>query len=65
MSAVSGPVPRGLRLTFMVLTLAAVTLAVAAAVRGVWFLVVIGAVFAVCNFAVLWTTRSPRDPTPS
>jgi len=59
-SALSGPVPRGLRLAFVVLTVAAATLATVAAVRGVWLLVVIGAAFAVANVAVLWTTRTPR-----
>ena len=59
-SAVSGPVPRGLRLAFVVLTAAAATLAAFAAVRGVWLLVVIGALFAVLNLGVLWTTRTPR-----
>ena len=59
-SAVSGPVPRGLRLAFVVLTVAAATLAAFAAVRGVWLLVVIGAVFALSNLVVLWTTRTPR-----
>jgi hypothetical protein len=61
-SAVSGPVPRGLRLTFVVLTVVAATLAAFAAVRGVWLLVVVGAFFALANLAVLWTTRTPSLP---
>ncbi|HZB51263.1 MAG TPA: hypothetical protein VE547_19400 [Mycobacteriales bacterium] len=60
MSAVSGPIPRGLRLAFLVLTVAAATLAAFAAVREVWFLVVVGGVFALANLAVLWATRAPR-----
>jgi hypothetical protein len=59
-SAVSGPIPRGLRLAFLVLTVAAATLAAFAAVREVWFLVVVGGVFALANLAVLWATRAPR-----
>lgn len=58
-STLSGPVPRGLRLTFLVLTAAALALAIAAAVRGVWFLTVICGLFALLNLAVLWTTRTP------
>jgi hypothetical protein len=61
-SAVSGPVPRGLRLAFVVLTVVAATLAAVAAVRGVWLLAVVGAVFAVANLGVLWTTRAPSTP---
>lgn len=61
-SAVSGPVPRGLRLTFVMLTVVAATLAAFAAVRGVWLLVVVGVFFALANLAVLWTTRT-RPPT--
>ena len=60
-SGVSGPVPRGLRLAFVVLTVAAATLAAVAAVRGVWLLVVVGAAFAVANLAVLRMTRTPRE----
>jgi hypothetical protein len=59
-SALSGPVPRGLRVAFLVLTVAAIALAVVAAVRGVWFLTVICGLFAVLNLGVLWTTRTPR-----
>lgn len=57
-STLSGPVPRGLRLVFVALTLGTLALAVAAAVKGVWLLVVIAGVFAVCNLGVLWTTRT-------
>ncbi len=59
-SAVSGPIPRGLRMAFVILTVAAATLAAFAVVREVWFLVVIGAVFALSNLAVLWATRARR-----
>ncbi|HEV7656567.1 MAG TPA: hypothetical protein VGP36_17785 [Mycobacteriales bacterium] len=65
MSAISGPVPTGLRLAFVVLTVAAIALAVFAAVRGVWFLTVICGLFAVLNLGVLWTTRSRRAPAAS
>ena len=61
-SAVSGPVPRGLRLAFVVLTVIAATLAAFAAVRGVWLLVVVGVLFALLNLGVLWTTRAPTSP---
>lgn len=61
MSAISGPVPRGLRVAFVVLTLAAAALAVVAGLRGVWFLTVICGVFAVVNLGVLWTTRTRPD----
>jgi hypothetical protein len=61
-SALSGPVPRGLRAAFVVLTLAALALAVFAGIRGVWFLTVICALFAMLNFGVLWTTRAPATP---
>ena len=64
-SAVSGPVPRGLRLTFVVLTVVAATLAAFAAVRGVWLLVVVGVLFALLNLGVLWTTRTPREQSSS
>ena len=40
-SALSGPVPGGLRVAFVVLTVAAITLAVFAGFRGVWFLTAI------------------------
>jgi hypothetical protein len=60
-SAISGPVPRGLRVAFVVLTVAAVALAVVAGLRGVWFLTMICGLFAVLNLGVLWTTRAPRD----
>ncbi len=62
MSTLSGPVPRGLRAAFVVLTVAAVALAVFAGLRGVWFLCVICGVFAVLNLGVLWTTRSAGRP---
>lgn len=57
-STLSGPVPRGLRLTFVVLTAAALALAIAAAVRGVWFLTVICGLFALLNLGVIWATRT-------
>jgi hypothetical protein len=60
-STISGPVPRGLRVAFVVLTLAAVALAVFAGLRGVWFLTAVCGLFAVLNLGVLWTTRGPRD----
>jgi hypothetical protein len=47
-------VPRGLQATFVVLTMAAVALAVVAGVRGVWFLTVICGLFAALNRGVLW-----------
>ena len=58
MSTLSGPVPGGLRMAFVVLTVAAIALAVFAGFRGVWFLTVICGLFAVLNIGVLWTTRS-------
>jgi hypothetical protein len=58
-SALSGPVPRGLRAAFVVLTVAALALAVLAGMRGVWFLTVICGLFAILNLGVLWTTRAP------
>jgi hypothetical protein len=58
-STLSGPVPRGLRVAFLLLTLAAVALAAYAGVRGVWFLTAICGLFAVLNLGVLWTTRTP------
>ena len=61
MSTLSGPVPRGLRVAFVVLTAAAIALAVFAGLRGVWFLTAICGLFAVLNLGVLWTTRGPRD----
>lgn len=64
MSAAPGQVPRGLRLTFVVLTAVAVTVAVLAVARGVWFVAVVTALLAVANLAVLWTTRT-RRPTRS
>jgi hypothetical protein len=64
-SAISGPVPRGLRVAFVVLTLAAAALAVVAGLRGVWFLTVICGVFAVLNLGVLWTTRAQPGPPPA
>jgi len=62
-SAISGPVPRGLRLAFVVLTAAAVALAIFAGLRGVWFLTAVCGLFAVLNLGVLWTTRAPREAT--
>jgi hypothetical protein len=56
-SALSGPVPGGLRVAFVVLTVAAIALAVFAGFRGVWFLTAICGLFAVLNLGVLWTTR--------
>jgi hypothetical protein len=64
-SALSGPVPSGLRVAFVVLTLAAIALAVVAGFRGVWFLTVICGVFALLNLGVLWATRTPRQSAPS
>lgn len=58
-STLSGPVPRGLRAAFLVLTVAAIALAVYAGVRGVWFLTVVCGLFAVLNLGVLWMTRTP------
>ena len=63
-SNLSGPVPRGLRLTFLVLTVVVVALAIAAAVKGVWALVVIAAVLALCNLGALWATRSTAGTPP-
>jgi hypothetical protein len=57
-SAISGPVPSGLRVAFVVLTLAAIALAVFAGFRGVWFLTAICGLFALLNLGVLWTTRT-------
>ena len=64
-SPVTGPVPRGLRIAFLVLTLAAAAFAVAAAVRGVWLLTVVCGLFALLNLGVLWTTRAPRTGQPA
>jgi hypothetical protein len=64
-SPIAGPVPRGLRIAFVVLTLGAAAFAVAAAVRGVWLLTVICGLFALLNLGVLWTTRTPRQQTPA
>jgi hypothetical protein len=57
-STLSGPVPRGLRLAFAVLTVLALALAIVAAVREVWFLTVICGIFGALNLGVLWTTRT-------
>lgn len=62
-SALSGPVPPGIRAAFLVLTLLVIGLAVFAAVRGVWFVTVICGVFALLNLAALWATRSARTPS--
>lgn len=64
MSAFSGPVPSGLRVAFVVLTVAAIALAVFAGFRGVWFLTTICGLFAVLNLGVLWTTRSATVDRP-
>jgi hypothetical protein len=45
-------------MAFVVLTVAAIALAVFAGFRGIWFLTTICGLFAVLNLAVLWTTRS-------
>ncbi len=58
-STLSGPVPRGLRLAFAVLTVAAVAFAVFAATRDAWLVTVVCGLFAVTNLGVLWTTRAP------
>lgn len=58
-SPITGPVPRGIRIAFLVLTLGATAFAVAAAVRGVWLLTIVCGLFAVLNVGVLWTTRTP------
>jgi uncharacterized membrane protein len=58
MSNLSGPVPRGVRLFFVVLTLATLALAVVGAVRGTWAVVAIAGALAVCNLGALWVTRS-------
>jgi uncharacterized protein (DUF58 family) len=57
-STLSGPVPRGLRVSFVVLTAVAVALAAYAGFRGVWLLTVVCGLFAVLNLGVLWTTRA-------
>jgi uncharacterized membrane protein len=56
-SALSGPVPRGIRVAFLVLTVVVIAFAVFAAVRGVWFVTVICGLFALLNLGALWTTR--------
>ena len=65
MSALSGPVPPGIRVAFLVLTVVVIALAVFAAVRGVWFVTVICGVCALLNLGALWTTRSARTPSGS
>ena len=57
MSTLSGPLPRGLRVAFLVLTVVVIGFAVFAAVRGVWFVTVICGLFALLNLGALWTTR--------
>ena len=52
-------------MTFVVLTVAAIALAVFAGLRGVWFLTAICVLFAVLNLGVLWTTRSSTATRPS
>lgn len=59
-NTVAGPVPRGIRVAFVVLTVIVVGLAVLGAVRGIWFLTVICGLLAVLNLGALWTTRPPR-----
>jgi hypothetical protein len=63
-SAFSGPVPGGLRMAFVVLTVAAIGLAVYAGFRGVWFLTTICGLFALINLGVLWTTRPATADRP-
>jgi hypothetical protein len=62
-SALSGPVPRGIRVAFAVLTVVVVGLAVLGAVRGVWFLTVVCGLLALLNLGALWTTRGPKQPS--
>jgi hypothetical protein len=70
-STFSGPVPGGLRMAFVGLTVVATALAVFAGFRGVWFLTAICGLFVVLNLGVLWTTRSaaavdrPDQPSSS
>ena len=64
-SPIIGPVPRGLRIAFFVLTIGAAAFAGAAAARGVWLLTVVCGLFALLNLGVLWTTRTPREQTPA
>ena len=64
-SAISGPVPAGLRIAFVVLTLVAVGVAVLAGFRGIWFVTVICGLFALLNLGVLWATRTPRSSARS
>jgi hypothetical protein len=64
-SALSGPVPSGLRVAFVVLTVAAIAFAVFAGFRGVWFVTVICGLFAVLNLGVLWTTRGSTGAAES
>jgi hypothetical protein len=45
-------------MAFVVLTVAAIALAVFAGFREVWFVTAICGLFAVLNLGVLWTTRS-------
>jgi uncharacterized membrane protein len=59
-SATSGQVPKGLRLTFVVLTVVALAVVAGAAVRGVWFVVVIAGLMVAANLYILWMTR--RQP---
>jgi len=60
-SATSGQVPKGLQLTFVVLTAVALAVVAAAAVRGVWFVVVIAGLMVAANLYILWIMR--RQPT--
>jgi hypothetical protein len=52
-------------MAFVVLTVAAIALAVFAGLRGVWFLTAICGLFAVLNLGVLWTTRSATADRPN
>lgn len=56
----SGQVPRGLRLTIVVLTVVAAVVAIAAATRGTWAVTVIAGLMAVGNLVLLLSTRGSR-----
>ena len=58
MSTLSGPVPRGLRVSFVVLTAVALALAVYAGFRGGWLLTVGCGLFAALILGGLWRTRA-------
>lgn len=53
---------RGLLLSFVVLTLGALAVAVVAGIKGIWLLVVVAAFFAVCNVGILWALRASGTP---